>query len=84
MKRVRLTLKQPYTWPSRNPEKPNQSDCNFIQTIDTLAIGQVVTFESLRPYSLAGDLNEDHYKYFEGRSYQVTMHQNGFLNLIEI
>lgn len=80
---VRLTLKKPYTWPSRDPEKPNANNCGFVNTIDTLVVGQIVTFESLHPYSLGGDLNENHYKYFEGRTYRVSRHQNGFLNLIE-
>lgn len=80
---VRLTLKQPYTWPSRNPEKPNSNDCGFVQTNRNLSIGDVVVFEDLNPKSLAGDLNTDHYKYFRLKAYKVTRHQNGFLNLVE-
>ena len=82
--RIRLTLKEAYTWASKYPDKPNQNDCGFINTNKALKIGQVVSFESLRPTSNAGDLNTDHYKYFQGKSYEVTKHQNGFLNLIEV
>lgn len=86
--RVRLKLKQPYTWPSRNPNKPNSNQYGFIETIDTLAIGQIVTFENLHPYSNAGDLNTDHYKYFEGKSYKVSTFTNSkretFYDLIEV
>lgn len=81
---VRLTLKTPYTWPSKYPDKPNSNDCGFIQTPWSFAIGDEVSFEQLNATSLAGDLNINHYKYFKGKTYRVTRHQNGFLNLIEV
>jgi hypothetical protein len=68
--RVRLKLKQPYTWPSRDPKKPSQGQVNFAQTRLTINLGDVVSFEDLQATSLAGDLNTNHYKHYEGRKYK--------------
>ena len=81
--RVRLTLKQPYTWPSRNPNKPNQNDYGFVETKQDLQLNQKIVFAELGATSNAGDLNPNHYKYFLGKNYLVTMDPNGFYNLIE-
>jgi hypothetical protein len=83
IQRVRLSLKEAYTWPSRDPKKPNSSDCNFIKTSKALIIGDVVSFEQLKAHSNPGDLNEDHYRFYQGKIYQVTVHANGFFDLIE-
>ena len=83
IQRVRLSLKEAYTWPSRDPKKPNSSDCNFVETSKALRIGDVVSFEQIKPFSYAGDLNEDHYRFYQGKVYRVTVHPNGFFDLIE-
>lgn len=71
--RVRLRLKQPYTWPSRNPNKPNTNNIGFVQTAHPkFLVGAKYRFEDLHPYSGGGDLNPDHYHYFEGRTFVVT------------
>ena len=68
--RIRLKLKNPYTWPSRNPDKPNVGQITFIQTNESLPdIGHIIEFRDLKPFIEGGDLNENHYKYYENKYY---------------
>lgn len=67
MKDVRLQLISPY-----NYGKGYSNSIGFVRTIALLGIGQVFKFEDLHPYSLGGDLNVDHYKHFEGKTFKVT------------
>jgi len=68
---VDIFLKVPYTW--GNPDKKLCSnDQGQVCTDVDLVVGQLLSFEDLAAFSLAGQLNTDHYQYFSGRSYKVA------------
>ena len=84
--RIRIRLKQEYTYPSNDPKKPNKTDCGFVHTSLKLKIGQQVTFEDLNPQSNGGDLNTEHYKYFRGKVFKMVFSDidSVFVELLEV
>jgi len=84
--RVRISLKQAYEWPSGNPQRVNKSNSNFINTSVSVPIGRRVTFEELNAYSNAGDLAEEHYKHYQGRTFVSVQPRSQFVDveLIEV
>lgn len=84
--RVRLKLKEPYEWPSKDPENPNKNQIGFVITDWKGQIGDTVSFEALNPQSMAGDLNTDHYRFFAGKTFKSVNppYHNITVELLEI
>jgi len=62
----RTSINKSYTW-GKNQE--HSSNISTITSHRKIEIGETVTWEELNPFSIAGDLNEDFYKYYKGKTY---------------
>lgn len=82
--RVRLVLKDDYTTPE-GKLIPN-SRYNFVNTTIMIERGKTYTFDDLAPYSIAGDLTEKHYHYFEGVRFKAQISSTSVcqFDLIEV
>ncbi len=69
MIRIRLTLKEPYYW--GQPDNLCEGQVTFVKSLAAtgIGIGNEVCFRELYPFSESGDLNDDHYKYYDGRRF---------------
>ena len=68
---IRLLLKTPLTWPSKNPKKPHKMEVGLV-TINKKRLpfmGQTVSFEDLKPFSNPGDTAEYLYPQLKGRRF---------------